>query len=159
MIVGNDEGPFVNYSGTPGANVALSTLLSPVSGAGWTLSECFGIDNSGDIVGYGKNPGGAYNGYILRPALPGDANLDGKVDINDLTVVLANYNQTGMAWAQGEFTGYGTVDINDLTIVLANYNRVAGSSAAIAPVPEPAAVLLAAIGLMGLAVAFRRKRK
>ena len=27
--------------------------------------------------------------------LPGDANLDGKVDINDLTIVLANYGQTG----------------------------------------------------------------
>ena len=54
--------------------------------------------------------------------MPGDANVDGKVDINDLTIVLANYNQTGMTWAQGEFTGDGTVDINDLTIVLANYN-------------------------------------
>ena len=27
-------------------------------------------------------------------AMPGDANLDGKVDINDLTIVLAHYNQT-----------------------------------------------------------------
>ena len=27
--------------------------------------------------------------------LPGDANGDGKVDINDLTIVLAHYNQTG----------------------------------------------------------------
>ena len=55
----------------------------------------------------------------MTPALPGDANLDGKVDINDLTMVLAHYGQSGMTWAQGEFTGDGTVDINDLTIVLA----------------------------------------
>ena len=60
--------------------------------------------------------------------LPGDANGDGKVDINDLTIVLAHYGQTGMTWAQGEFTGDGTVDINDLTIVLANYGQSAGSS-------------------------------
>ena len=62
---------------------------------------------------------------ILTPALPGDANLDGTVDINDLTVVLSHYGQTGMTWSQGEFTGDGTVDINDLTIVLAHYGQSA----------------------------------
>ena len=81
--------------------------------------------------------GGGYPGepYLLTPALPGDANLDGKVDINDLTIVLAHYGQTGMAWTEGEFTGDGTVDINDLTIVLAHYNQSLGSSAGIAAVP------------------------
>ena len=59
--------------------------------------------------------------------IPGDANYDGKVDINDLTVVLAHYNQSGMGWAQGEFTGSGKVDINDLTIVLAHYNQSVGA--------------------------------
>ena len=66
---------------------------------------------------------------LLTPALPGDANLDGKVDINDLTIVLAHYGQTGMTWSQGEFTGDGTVDINDLTIVLAHYNQSLASAA------------------------------
>ena len=32
---------------------------------------------------------------------PGDANGDGKVDINDLTIVLSNFGQTGCAWSQG----------------------------------------------------------
>ena len=76
--------------------------------------------------------------------MPGDANLDGKVDINDLTIVLAHYNQTGMSWSQGEFTGDGTVDINDLTIVLAHYNQTFGASAAgnVSAVPEPSALVL-----------------
>ena len=63
----------------------------------------------------------------VETCLPGDANLDGTVDINDLTIVLAHYNQTGMGWTQGEFTGDGTVDINDLTIVLAHYNQSVGA--------------------------------
>ena len=64
----------------------------------------------------------------METCLPGDANLDGTVDINDLTIVLAHYNQTGMGWTQGEFTGDGTVDINDLTIVLAHYNQSSASA-------------------------------
>ena len=86
---------------------------------------------------------------ILTPALPGDANLDGTVDINDLTIVLAHYGQTGMTWGQGEFTGDGTVDINDLTIVLANYNKSAGASAGMAAVPEPSCLVLLGIGGVG----------
>ena len=83
----------------------------------------------------------------VETCLPGDANLDGTVDINDLTIVLAHYNQTGMGWTQGEFTGDGTVDINDLTIVLAHYNQSVGA-ASLAAVPEPSSVaLLAAVAL------------
>ena len=94
------------------------------------------------------------------PLLLGDANRDGRVDINDLTIVLANYNQTGKTWVQGEFTGSGTVDINDLTIVLANYNTsVAASAAGISAVPEPGTLLLLAAGLAGLLACAWRKWK
>jgi hypothetical protein len=96
----------------------------------------------------------------LKPEIAGDANLDGTVDINDLTIVLANYGQTGMTWTQGEFTGDGTVDINDLTIVLAHYGQTAASSAAgTAAVPEPSTIAIAAAALLGLlAWAWRRRR-
>jgi hypothetical protein len=94
---------------------------------------------------------------LLKPSITGDANLDGQVDINDLTVVLAHYGQTGMTWADGEFTGDGTVDINDLTIVLAHYNQSAGSSAGTAAVPEPSTIAIAAAALLGLLVSCRRK--
>ena len=81
------------------------------------------IDNQGDIAGFGTDAASHTNqAFVIYAAMPGDANLDGKVDINDLTIVLAHYNQTGMTWTQGEFTGSGTVNINDLTIVLAHYN-------------------------------------
>ena len=41
-------------------------------------------------------------------ALPGDANSDGTVNINDLSILLANFDKTGMAWANGDFNGDGT---------------------------------------------------
>ena len=63
--------------------------------------------------------------FSRAPALPGDANGDGKVDINDLTIVLANFGKTGCVWSQGCMDGdpIGTVDINDLTIVLTNFGK------------------------------------
>ena len=65
-----------------------------------------------------------------------------------------------MNWGTGDFTGDGTIDINDLTIVLANYNRsVASSTAGISAVPEPAGLVLLAAGLAGLLVCAWRQRK
>ena len=96
---------------------------------------------------------------ILRPSLPGDANLDGKVDINDLSVVLTNYDKSGLQWSQGDFNGDGKVDINDLSVVLTNYDQTAGSAAAgMAAVPEPSILVLAALGAAGLLAYTRRKR-
>jgi probable HAF family extracellular repeat protein len=163
VVVGYDwYKAFVNYTGLPGGNIDLGTLISPVSGAGWNFSTsayAYGIDDNGEIAGYAKNPAGDYQGYILKPAIPGDANLDGKVDINDLTVVLTNYGKTAMAWSQGCMDGdpTGTVDINDLTIVLTNYGKTAALSFAAVPEPSAIAILLAgAIGL--LAYAWRRRK-
>ena len=45
--------------------------------------------------------------------------------------------QTGMTWSQGELTGSSTVDVNDLTIVLTNYNTTYAASPGIRVVPEP----------------------
>ncbi len=116
-----------------------------------------GVDGSGSPIAI---TGMGFQNGAVRVTLPGDANLDGRVDINDLTIVLAHYNQTGMSWSTGEFTGSGTVDINDLTIVLANYNQSLGSSAAeTAPVPEPSTFALGAFaGLVLAAVAGLRRR-
>ena len=129
---------------------------------GATRTGAFTIASDG-IVGLGCwNVSNLYaTGNVTLTILGGDANLDGKVDINDLTIVLANYNRIGMTWTQGEFTGDGTVDINDLTIVLANYGQSAGAAAdvGVGAVPEPSAVAVLASGLIGLLACVWRKRK
>ena len=70
---------------------------------------------------------------VLATTLPGDANLDGRVDINDLTIVLSNFGTTGMTWSQGDFNDDVKVDINDLTTVLSHFGQSVGSSAAARP--------------------------
>jgi hypothetical protein len=100
-------------------------------------------------------PPGLNNPAMILEDFPGDANRDGKVDINDLTIVLSNYGLSGspldVTYSEGDFTGDGKVDINDLTIVLAHYGDTIGSSPiGMAAVPEPSILVLAAAGLAGL---------
>jgi hypothetical protein len=122
------------------------------------------VDASQGPLWYANELGMYMPALILQKAtpLPGDANFDTKVDINDLTRVLTNYNQSTGAngWGLGDFNGDQKVDINDLTIVLTYYNQSNGSSAAgPAAVPEPSALLLAAAGTIGLLACCRRERK
>ena len=63
--------------------------------AGFTLNNATAIDNQGDIAGYGTDAASHTNqAFVIYAPMPGDANLDGRVDINDLTIVLTNYDQT-----------------------------------------------------------------
>ena len=107
-------------------------------------------------------PPGLNNPAMVLEGLSGDANRDGKVDINDLTVVLTNFDFTaGASRVAGDFNGDGKVDINDLTTVLTNFGRSVGASAGggRAAVPEPGMMMLAATGMVGLLAYAWRKRK
>ena len=141
----------------------LNTLAASALPSGWVLNTAKGINDAGQIIGSATYNGSGY-AYILSlpQALPGDANLDGKVDINDLTAVLSNYNQSvGMNWSTGDFTGSGTVDINDLTVVLAHYNESVSmaSGGSFSAVPEPGSLLLLVLAAGLLAFARRKLQR
>ena len=121
--------------------------LNAANLSGWDFQYAEGVNNNGEVVGYGTYNGTPSAFALLKNSGPGDANGDGRVDVNDLTIVLTNFGKTGTSWTQGEFTGDGTVDINDLTIVLSNFGKTYGSS--LTAVPEPSALLLIASALLG----------
>ena len=142
-------------NGTAGSMVDLNNELDERRRripSGLYLYEATGINGARSICGYLSNSSQTqFQAFALIATLPGDANLDGRVDVNDLTIVLSHFGQTGAAWAQGEFTGDGKVDVNDLTIVLANFGQSGGSSAGMAAVPEPASMAMLAALLLAAA--------
>jgi formylglycine-generating enzyme len=85
----------------------------------------------------------------------GDANKDGTVNVADLTLLLNNYNKTGMVWANGDFNYDGTVNVADLTALLDNYNQTSGTVAGTA-VPEPSSITM--LGIAGILLCWWRKR-
>lgn len=88
----------------------------------------------------------------LAVALLGDLDGDGFVGINDLNIILSNWNQSvppGNPLADP--SGDGFVGIDDLNTVLGNWNAGTPPGDALANAPEPgAATLFAATLMLGL---------
>ena len=83
------------------------------------------------------------------PCEPGDADSDGDVDDDDLSLLLANWGSETAGCEQGEFSGVPPVNDDDLSLLLANW-----TGPVLGAVPEPATMALVAFG--GLAL-IRRK--
>ena len=118
-----------SIDGVPYLTETPSSPNFTAAGGNWVFDNhpfylIFDICQGGPFASTGHNITGPLNMDIayVNVCQPGDANGDGRVDVNDLTIVLAHYNQTGMSWSQGDFNNDGKVDVNDLTTVLANYN-------------------------------------
>lgn len=63
---------------------------------------------------------------LQSPSLcAGDVNLDRRLDLADLSSMLANFGQTGGASrAEGDVTGDGAVTLDDLTLLLSRFGQV-----------------------------------
>ncbi|MEQ9461729.1 MAG: hypothetical protein RIG82_12335 [Phycisphaeraceae bacterium] len=91
--------------------------------------------------------------YLIEGVLGtvyGDANLDGAVDLIDLSALATNFGLSG-GWGEGNFNPLsdGVVDLIDLSTLASNFGFVAA-------VPEPAGAALVGLGALA---ALRRSRK
>ena len=112
----------------PAPNPILPSAIYPdpgtVSPAGQTYAPYDTVDSLDAVIGPGYQPcgqgwlapfdaiwpgtstvAGSYGVQLAPVRLPGDANADGKVDINDLTIVLAHYGRSGMRLVPGRVHG------------------------------------------------------
>ena len=81
-----------------------------------------------------------------RPAIDGDINLDGTVNIFDINSVSLNWNTAG---PQGDANGDGIVDIFDVNLISGNWTPTGGGATV---VPEPSAIVLALVAAIGCLV-------
>jgi len=56
----------------------------------------------------------------MQPRLPGDADEDGDVDLDDFVILKKNFG-TGTTWSEGDFDGNGAVTLQDFTILKNNF--------------------------------------
>jgi hypothetical protein len=178
-----DNAAVINYTGTSPAPMVRQQILVARGGAGlgatWTgngitSSAAAAADPESGSVGYAENatmPLGPYTTFrgqavdstslLLVYTRTGDANLDGVVNDDDVTIVGAAYapGVPQPSWALGDFDYNGFVDDDDVTLLGVFYdpsapplNSPAAPGAAVAAVPEPASLILALVAVVGISV-------
>jgi fibronectin-binding autotransporter adhesin len=148
IVAGRADGSWTGTSGITSSVAAADVAASIPRAVGW-------LDN-GD------------GSLTFAFAAPGDTNVDWQVDILDAGnfLTLGKYD-TGLpaTWLEGDFNYDGVVDIQDAAEFFGtglydtgNYNTPAGSSGAVAAVPEPSMTILGAAGLVLVTAALRRRK-
>jgi fibronectin-binding autotransporter adhesin len=158
-----------------------SGLGATWSGMGITSSAAAAADPESRAVGYAENsllPLGPYTDFRGQPAdstaivmaftRTADANLDGVVNDDDVTIVGATYapGVPNASWSNGDFDYNGFVDDDDVTLLGVFYDPSAtpipvpqAGPAAVAAVPEPATVTLLGVMIAAYALAVARRRR
>ena len=85
----------------------------------------------------------------VKRALPGDADLDGKVAFSDFLILSDGFGKTG-DWTSGDFDFNGEVLFADFLLLAENFGNSADASAI--SVPEPTAGSISLIALLVLTV-------
>ena len=138
---------FINYGSTSDPITAVAGYIkSGYNGGAWhgagIFSSAAATNNQSYGLGYADsadpgNPAGLPSGQVeIKYTLLGDANLDGKVNGTDFSLMAANFNKAVTnGWDQGDFNYDGAVNGTDFVLLADNFNQFASQSAVATSTP------------------------
>ena len=143
-------------------NIANHSLTSSTLAPNYALAL---IDNAiTNLPTFGNQPADQ-NSLLLSDELLGDTNIDGHVDLSDLSTLLNHFGATTNNWTDGNFDNAPTIDLTDLSDVLNNFGQSNPNPttspftlqpSAFSNVPEPTTLLLLPASLLLLQKRRRR---
>jgi hypothetical protein len=152
------------------------------NGTGGINSSIAAANPAQYAVGYADGADGVVAGLSagqieIKYTLLGDANLDGVVNGDDFTILVANLGKAVVGWDKGDFLYSGVINGDEFTALVGNLNKSTGGADVVLPaadyaaidefaaanglmadVPEPGALLLIVIG-MPISFCLRRRRR
>jgi prepilin-type processing-associated H-X9-DG protein/prepilin-type N-terminal cleavage/methylation domain-containing protein len=183
----NNNRIIIDYGGGPDPIASIASWIAGgYAGGSWNgngiISTAARTNNGRYGIAYADssdpgNPARLSSGTIeIMYTLLGDANLDGKVNGTDFTILAANFNHSVTdGWDEGDFNYDGKVNGADFLLLAANFNQSSNQSSVAAAdqaaldsfaaangislenVPEPASGVMMAIA--GWGMLRRRSRK
>jgi autotransporter-associated beta strand protein len=154
----------LDYTGVTSPAATVKSLLTTSAANNFATGKIRSTSLlAGHTIGYRDD---GVNTVTLRITLPGDADLNGKVDFNDFLALQNNFGVAGTRFDQGNFNYDGVTDFNDFLAMQNNFGQsITGTAVAFtsqqvaamaafaqsAAVPEPAVggVLLIAASMLG----------
>jgi hypothetical protein len=107
---------------------------------------------------------------LVTAARPGDANLDGSVNLQDFNILASHFGSPTSLWTDANFNGDGVVNLADFNLLAGNFGMSAGADGIVSPqewsslaaaVPEPGAPswIIAAASMLTRRRRRRRRRE
>jgi hypothetical protein len=155
LIQSGRNGGAWNGSGIITSQSAALTGASFTTLGSATASQAKGIATAETTLWAGQTITGSDT--LVMYTYGGDANLDGRINVDDYTRIDFNVPLSSSGWYNGDFNYDGKINIDDYTIIDFNVGIQGApfsNSGAVSAVPEP--FLLAPIGLLA---ALRRRRR
>jgi hypothetical protein len=136
-----DNGMILDYTGASPINGIIAILIGAYSGGTWSgsgitsstaaanpaLNTAVGVAEATDLFTvFPTNVGGFpvdNTAVLLKYTFYGDANLDGRVNLQDFNRLAANFGQTGRRWSQGNFDYNNVVNLGDFNKLAINFGQ------------------------------------